>query len=381
MDFAVERKALLAGINIAARAIKPRAPLPVLGNILFEADADENELHLYATDYELSISHTIEADVIEGGSMTFPAKTIRELLNTYSDDEVTIKVIKDRAAAMLRCGGYKSRLHGIPANEFPPVELGEEADFTIPGGAWREMLGHTIFAVAGKDDIIRPYLQGVCLSASGGAVRLLGADGYRFSIRHGQAKFEDGEEIEQTCIIPARAAEQMRMITPQNADIGIAFPRVRDGFTAFMPNTIISSATIHGDFPAFREGVDFNNVLSTLSVDKTDMLMSLKNIEVFCRDNADKGQVTISDSITTDEDTLATITLKGMSGERGNSEAVLYGQIEGGAVDTYCNIKFLQDALHSIKEDRVVIQFTTNTLTLKPEGRDDFMHILMLMSE
>ncbi|MEM6529972.1 MAG: DNA polymerase III subunit beta, partial [Chloroflexota bacterium] len=70
------------------------------------------------------------------------------------------------------------------------------------------------------------------------------------------------------------------------------------------------------------------------------------------------------------------------SAERGDNEGVLQASIEGEEIEIAFNVKYLIDVLNVISEDRVVIESngSTNPGLVRPEGREDFIHVIMPMS-
>ena len=73
MKFVIGKDDLLNGIRIVERATVVKGLQPVLANILIETITD-NQIKLTATDFDLSITTLINAQVEEQGKFTLPAK-------------------------------------------------------------------------------------------------------------------------------------------------------------------------------------------------------------------------------------------------------------------------------------------------------------------
>ncbi len=74
MKFSCATTDLLQALYLVSRAIGSQQALPILGNILLEAE--RRRCTVSATDLELSIITNFEARIENEGSITIPAKAI-----------------------------------------------------------------------------------------------------------------------------------------------------------------------------------------------------------------------------------------------------------------------------------------------------------------
>lgn len=77
MKIKVNKEAIIDCLQKIQSVINPRNALPVLSNVLFKAE--DGKLELTATDMSLTVRATMEAEVIEPGSTTLPAKRIDQI--------------------------------------------------------------------------------------------------------------------------------------------------------------------------------------------------------------------------------------------------------------------------------------------------------------
>ena len=81
---------LAKGLGIVGKAVSTRSTLPVLGNVLL---ATENaRLKLSATNLELGITCWIGAHVEEEGAITVPARTLVDMVNAFSSEQVDMEL-------------------------------------------------------------------------------------------------------------------------------------------------------------------------------------------------------------------------------------------------------------------------------------------------
>ena len=94
MKITVDRNALWQGIDTVLDAVPSKPALPVLANILLEADGET--LSLAATDLDLSIRAEIPAAIEKKGRITVPARTLAEITREWPDAELSVEVQDDR---------------------------------------------------------------------------------------------------------------------------------------------------------------------------------------------------------------------------------------------------------------------------------------------
>src|SRR5665213_165219 len=90
MKIVVPKADLSRIITLAQSAASTKNVMPVLTNILFEADKDS--LTVTGTDLELGIRIKINLEVVQPGTATLPAKKLAELVKTFEEGDIEITV-------------------------------------------------------------------------------------------------------------------------------------------------------------------------------------------------------------------------------------------------------------------------------------------------
>ena len=83
MKISLEKKIIFKSLSHVQSIVEKRNAIPVLSNILIEAK--ENSLVLSATDMDISITDTINCNVIEEGSITVSAHTLYDIIRKLPD--------------------------------------------------------------------------------------------------------------------------------------------------------------------------------------------------------------------------------------------------------------------------------------------------------
>ena len=78
MEVHVDRDAFMRGLQMTHNVVEPRQTLPVLANVLLEAQGDT--LRMTATDLEVSVRVTGPAKVVKPGTITISARKLMEIV-------------------------------------------------------------------------------------------------------------------------------------------------------------------------------------------------------------------------------------------------------------------------------------------------------------
>src|SRR4026208_1476925 len=116
MEVHVDRDAFMRGLQMAHNVVEPRQTLPVLANVLLEAQGET--LRMTATDLEVSGRGPGPARVVKRGTITISARKLMEIVKELPAAPLAIKV-QENAWVALRCAGAACWLGGRPPDEVP----------------------------------------------------------------------------------------------------------------------------------------------------------------------------------------------------------------------------------------------------------------------
>lgn len=376
MKLSVLQENLSRGLSIVNKAVENRPTMPVLGNILLETE--DARLKLAAVNMTLGMGITcwIGAKIDQPGAITLPAKTLTDLVNNLSPERVDLALDMATQTMQLRCGGTKSNIKGIDADEFPPVQTGGGGDVAVPGKVLKEMINQTVFAAATEDN--RPILTGVYTRFEANIMTMAAADGYRLAVRTTQLDQDFASPVEM--VIPAKSlAEVARIISDEDSEVLITLPKERDIVMFHMKNVDVSSQLLEGRFPDFSAIIPKSYSTSTI-VYTSDLLRACQRAEIFARDNAYSGRVFVKPPKGPNEPGELMVMSK--STERGDNEGLVDATVEGESVEISFNIRYLIDVLRVINDEQVILESNgaANPGVIRPKDRNDFVHVIMPMS-
>ena len=374
MNISVLQENLQKGLSTVTKAVENRPTLPVLANVLLEAEG--SRLKLAATNLQMSVTMWIGAKVDQPGGITLPAKTFADLVNNLSPERVDLRLDPQTHTVQVKCGATNSNIKGIDADEFPPITHGEGAHISIEAKVLQEMINQTAFAAAREDN--RPILTGVYTELDGENITMAAADGYRLAVRNGVLARPASEPMNM--VIPAKTLMEVARIVDEGDDeIGISLPQDRDIVTFHLSNVDVTSQLLEGRFPDFSAIIPRNYVTSTVMYTQ-DLLKACRRAQIFARDSANSGRLYVKPANNPNEP--GEVQIVGKSAERGDLDGLLDASVEGEPLDISFNIEYLIEVLRVVNEERVVFQSNgaENPGVLRPENREDFVHVIMPMS-
>ena len=120
-------------LSLASRAVPSRPERIVLGNLLLVAEKETQTVSLTGFDGNLAIYTNFNAEVVEGGKITLPAKLFNDIVSRLPEMEIILssaeyQTEEESILATLSSASGKFQLKGIDASEFPELPEIETAE-------------------------------------------------------------------------------------------------------------------------------------------------------------------------------------------------------------------------------------------------------------
>jgi len=373
MKVSVLQENLAKGLNITARAVSTRATNPVLLNVLL--NAEDGRLHVSGNNLELGITARVGAKVDQEGAITVPSKLISEFINQLPPERVDMEVDTATNTLKIICGTWTTEINGISADEFPAVPATDtENGIEIAAPLFQSMIDQVVFAAA-KDDN-RPVLMGVLVRFEGNRCVMTSADGYRMAMRTTQLEQSVSSPI--SVIVPARTlAELSRIIGGATGSMYISVAGSRNQVMFYVDNTDVVSQLVDGKFPDVEALIPKSSATKT-TMQTSDFLRICRFTEIFARETNNTSRLRVE----TGGSGAGQVFMRSEAQEQGSSEGQIEALVSGGGVEIAFNVRYLIDVLAVMDNDQLVLETNTaaNPGVIKPEGRSDFVYVVMPMS-
>src|SRR6201747_949921 len=148
MKVTVERAELLRSLSHVHRVVERRNTIPILANVLIRAE--RSKLAFKATDLDLEVIETVNAEVGVSGVTTVPAHMFYEIVRKLPEGtQVVLESSGDRAVLTIRAGRSRFTLQTLPESDFPDLAAGDMAHrFTLPNADLKRLINKTQFAIS-----------------------------------------------------------------------------------------------------------------------------------------------------------------------------------------------------------------------------------------
>jgi len=355
----VAKDELAGKLATVARGVSTRTTVLVLGGIQLRVEG--GRLHLSATDMEVSLRASLEAQVADEGLVVVPGRLLLDIARSLPDGEVTIEHRPEEAVVVVSAGSAVYRLHTYSAEDFPRLP---DVDSVPLHAVDRDALVETVSRVgrSASRDESRPVLTGILVKFEPGKMVMAATDGYRLAVKETPV---EGTLPELEAIIPARALQELTRIAAGADEVQLG---VQENHVVFgADGTWLTTRRIDGQFPNYRQLLpeQFEHELllprdEALEVVRRVSLMAQRNSPLRLR--FAEGELTVS-AITQDV---------------GEAREALPAPYNADPLEIGFNAEFLRDGLESIESDSVKFKLISPLRPAVLEGdSDDYVYLIM----
>ena len=263
MKISIERSVLLKAVAQAQSVVERRNTIPILSNVLIEADA--NGVILRATDLDIEVLDRAPAGVDRPGSTTVNAVTLHDIVRKLPEGAL-VNLSDDPAAGRLtvQAGRSTFSLATLPREDFPQMASSEYAiNFAAPSAELRRLFDKAKFAISTEET--RYYLNGVYLHVAQGeggeVLRCVATDGHRLA--RIDAALPEGARGMPGVIIPRKTVGELRKLHDDDTTIAVSVSETKVRFAT--PTITLVSKVIDGTFP------DYSRVIPTANTRRLEV--------------------------------------------------------------------------------------------------------------
>ena len=364
MKFSLPKSRLTHYMQAVLSVVPAKSTLPILSNILVECL--ETKLKLSATDLDVTITATLDADVTRKGSAVVPGRMLFDIIKELPETEITFEGTANRVEIKVPNGSYK--IGAVAPDEFPELPaINVKKQVKVEAALLIKMITRTTFACS--RDETRPALNGVLWQTKGDRMTMVATDGHRLARVVTENKTLKG--LSEDVIIPPKVLDLIPKFIKADTDaIGIIFEENRIIFN--VGDIVVSSRLIEGTYP------NYDAVIPTSSdkrmiISKDELHSSVRRVAILS--NSLTHQVKFS--VKTNSLLLST-TNSDVGGEARENLACEY---KGEAIEIGYNAGYISDILTKLESDEVILELSSpvaaGILYEAKTSKEDYLCLLM----
>jgi len=353
------RDELVAKLAVVSRAVSTRTAVQILAGILLRAE--KGELHLAATDMELSLRTALEANVDEEGAVVVQGRTLVDIARLLPADEVEIAYRPEEGVVHITCGNYSSRLHTYAVEDFPRLpEVTAAPTFAVDADTLLATVSQ-VSRSASRDES-RPVLTGILVRFEPEQLVMAATDSYRLSVKETPL---EGSQQELEAIIPARALTELGRVA---AGVGELELGVHENQVVFRAGDVtLTTRRIDGQFPNYKQLLP-ETFERTVTLARGELLDVVRRVSVMAQRNAplrlrfNEGELTVS----------------AQTQDVGEATETLAVDWSGEPLEIGFNPEFLREGVESVSSDDLELNLISplRPAVIKGES-DEFRYLIM----
>jgi len=346
-----------------------KATMPILSNVLIEADKDQ--VSLTTTNLDLGIRCKIKAEIKEPGSVTLPVKRLASIVRELPNVDVVLDASPNHQVK-LSSGGSTFKIMGIGKEEFPPLpELGDEKSFTLEQSELAAMLKSVAYAES--QDETRYILNGVFFSFKDGKFTLVATDGRRLAL---MAKEMDiAAESGGSIILPAKTVSELSRMLDKGEKVKISFNDRRCSFqigsnkdaSGLVDSIYLYSKVVEGNYPNYNQVIP-KETHQRIKLERELLLQCVHRAALVCSEKANSVKLKLTSN-------LLEITAQSPDfGEAHESMAINYS---GPDLQVAFNPGFILDPLKALTKDEIFFELKDEISPGVFKTLDSFVCVIM----
>jgi DNA polymerase-3 subunit beta len=355
----VARDEFIRQLSIVSRAASVRTTVQVLGGILLRAEA--GRLELAATDMELSLRSSLDAQVDSDGAVVVPGKLLVDIARLLPGDGVSIEHLAGEGVVEIISGSASYRIHTYNPEDFPRLPDPAGTEMVSIDAAALLATSAKVSRAASRDES-RPVLTGILVRFEGESLVMAATDSYRLAVKE-TSLADPGPELD--AIVPARALGELGRIAQGASELQLG---VQENQVLFASDgVLLTTRRIEGQFPNYRQLLP-ESFEHELTLPREELLDVVRRVAVMAQRNAPlrlrfaEGELTVS----------------AQTQDVGEGRESIPVPFDGEALEIGFNPEFLRDGIESADGDELHLKLISPLRPSVLQGEsDDFSYLIM----
>jgi DNA polymerase III subunit beta len=370
METVVNRDMLLAEISAAHGITSSKTTIPILSNLLIEAN--DGSLSITASNLDQTLRTKAPAQVKKPGVCTVPARKFLDYIKLLPAGDISIKLLEN-SWVQIRAGRSTTKMVGMARDNYPQVPSPSNlTPVVISVSVLRSLIAHTIVAVSSEEQ--RYVLNAALLLLEPKKISMVATDGHRLAVAEKDEHAGlSGVTTARKLLIPGKALHDLvSLLGSTNAESVELFEDASTIFFALGERQFSTRKTT-GSFPNYLAVLPTQN-RNTLIVRTTDFERSIRRVAQFADEKSSGVKLNIASN---------SLKIASSSVESGESEDTIDVPYTAEPVAIKLNSDYLLDfckAVGGAGEMKMSFKDGTSAGLLEPEVANAeirFLYVIM----
>ena len=362
----IDKDVLLKPLQAVSGIVERRHTLPILSNVLLEAEGAT--LNLLATDLEIQVSTstTLEKQVASKYAITVSARKLQDILRALPE-KTSVTLDAQESRVQVKAGKSKFNLQTLPSQDFPRLAETNNAGgkVELAQKTLRDLLMLVQYGMAQQD--IRYYLNGLLVVVDGQQLTVVATDGHRLAY----AATEIPQSVERAeVIIPRKAViELVKLLADVDelVEVQLLPNQVRFSFSGIE----VISKVVDGKFPDYNRVIP-NNYKKHFKVGRQDLQQALQRASILSNEKFRGVRWVLTPDV---------LKIVCTNAEQEEAEEELEVSYNGEPLDIGFNITYLLDVLNNLVDEEIdcAMGDANSSMLLSVPGNQSFKYVVMPM--
>ena len=383
MELNVRQTELLKELQLLQGIVERKNTIPILANVLIEAEDGASEVRLAATDLEVGLRSRCAATVVQGGSLTLPARKLYEIVRALPDTEIRISQ-PAAGTVSVTAERFSSNLQTLPREDFPSIpEAPGTVTAPLAAAPLAEMVAKTQFAITGEDT--RFFLNGALFLLSDSSMSLVATDGHRLALASAACKAGEGgpgadaappapggaEPEPARVILPRKTLWELARLLGEDDAAEVAYEQGANHLFFDVGGRQLISRTIDAQFPAHERVLPKGND-KRIEFDRDRLSSTLKRVALLSNERSRAVKFEIG---------AGGVEISSNSPDVGEASETLAVEYEGAGTEICFNAQYVLDFLGAVDSDSVVLEFKdeVSQAVLSPSSSEGCRYTYVIM--
>lgn len=361
MKINIERATLLKAMSQAQSVVERRNTIPILANVLIEAQDDT--VSFRATDLDIEVVYKITGMVERAGATTVDAHTLHDIARKLPDGAMIALSDDGLGRVEIVAGRSNFSLATLPREDFPIMASSEySCNFAIDASVLRRLIDKSEFAISTEET--RYYLNGVYMHAvkddAGASLRCVATDGHRLACV--DAPLPEAAEDLPGVIVPRKTiGEISKLLEDDETQIAISVSETKIRFATAM--IALTSKVIDGSYPDYTRVIPKGNE-RRMEVDADELAKAVDRVSTVSSDRSNAIKLLLE---------ADKLTLSVNAPDHGAAqEELVVAYSDEAPFEIGFNAKYLQEVAKQVERENAVFLFnSTSDAALVREGNDE----------